>query len=93
VAQLNTRPLTQVALCRPADADAGYSVNMVNAPLVARERDIDVAEVKHERDCDYQTLIRLTVTTERGPRSRPARCSAATSRALVEIKGIASRPS
>jgi hypothetical protein len=41
------------------------SVNMVNAPVVARERNIEVAEVKHDRDSEYQTLVRLTVTTER----------------------------
>ena len=45
-AELNTRPLTAVAL-------AGLltplldNVNMVNAPLIARERNIEVSEVKH----------------------------------------------
>ena len=38
---------------------------MVNAPVVARERDISVTEVKTEGPTDYQTLIRLTVRTER----------------------------
>jgi D-3-phosphoglycerate dehydrogenase len=64
------------------------TVNMVNAPLVARERDIDVAEVKHERDCDYQTLIRLTVTTERGPRSVSGTLFGGSKPRIVEIKGI-----
>ncbi len=87
VAHLNTRPLTQVALCgllRPM-LD---TVNMVSAPIVARERDIDVAEVKHERDCDYQTLIRLTVTTERGPRSLAGTLFGSDKPRVVEIKGI-----
>ena len=60
VAKLNTRPLTQAALAallRPM-LD---SVNMVNAPVIARERDIEVSEVKHDRDSDYQTLLRVTV--------------------------------
>jgi D-3-phosphoglycerate dehydrogenase len=64
------------------------TVNMVNAPVVARERDIDVAEVKHERDCDYQTLIRLTVTTERGPRSVAGTLFGHTKPRVVDIKGI-----
>ena len=62
-AGLSTRPLTAIVLegllSRLLD-----SVNMVNAPVVARERDIDVRELRHERSSDYQTLIRLKVTTE-----------------------------
>lgn len=68
VAELNTRPLTAVVLeglLRPLLA----SVNMVNAPLVARERDITVSEVKTEGPTDYQTLISLTVETERRQRT------------------------
>jgi D-3-phosphoglycerate dehydrogenase len=64
------------------------SVNMVNAPVLARERDIDVAEVKHERDCDYQTLIRLTVTTDRRSRSVAGTLFGGTKPRLVQIKGI-----
>jgi len=87
VADLNTRPLTQVALCGLLTPMLD-TVNMVNAPHVARERDIDVAEVKHERDCDYQTLIRLSVTTERGPRSVAGTLFGGTKPRLVDIKGI-----
>jgi D-3-phosphoglycerate dehydrogenase len=87
VADVNTRPLTQVALCGLLSPMLD-TVNMVNAPLVARERDIDVAEVKHERDCDYQTLIRLTVTTERGPRSVSGTLFGGSKPRIVEIKGI-----
>jgi D-3-phosphoglycerate dehydrogenase len=87
VAELNTRPLTQAALTgllRPM-LD---SVNMVNAPVIARQRDIDVASVRHERDCDYQTLVRLTVTTERGDRSVAGTLFAGDKPRLVEVKGI-----
>ena len=88
VARLNTRPLTQIALMgllRPM-LD---SVNMVNAPVIARERNIDVAEVKHERDCDYQTLVRLTVTTETQTRGVAGTLFGGDKPRLVEIKGIA----
>src|SRR3546814_18502503 len=61
---------------------------MVNAPVVARERDIAVSEVKHERDCDYQTLIRLTVTSERGPRSVAGTLFGGTKPRVVDIRGI-----
>jgi D-3-phosphoglycerate dehydrogenase len=87
VAQLNNRPLTQIALAgllRPM-LD---SVNIVNAPVMARQRDIEVASVRHERDCDYQTLIRVTVVTERGSRSVAGTLFGGSKPRLVEIKGI-----
>jgi len=87
VADFNTRPITQVALCGLLTPMLD-TVNMVNAPIVARERDIDVSEVKHERDCDYQTLIRMTVTTERGPRSVAGTLFGGSKPRLVDIKGI-----
>ena len=87
VAGLNCRPLTQMALAallRPM-LD---SVNMVNAPVIARERDIEVSEVAHDRDCDYQTLIRLTVRTERQTRAVAGTLFGGRLPRLVEIKGI-----
>jgi D-3-phosphoglycerate dehydrogenase / 2-oxoglutarate reductase len=68
VAELNTRPLTALVLMgllRPL-LD---SVNMVNAPVIARERNIEIAETKRERASDYQTLIRVIVDTEQRERS------------------------
>lgn len=67
-ATLNTRPLTQVvlaALMRP-QLD---SVNMVNAPAIARSRGIEVTTVEHEHVEGYQTLVTIEVVTERGPRA------------------------
>ncbi|MGF1611062.1 MAG: phosphoglycerate dehydrogenase [Kiloniellales bacterium] len=87
VATLNCRPLTQAALTgllRPM-LDA---VNMVNAPTIARERNIDVSEVKHDRDCDYQSLIRLTVRTERQTRSVAGTLFGHSKPRFVEVKGI-----
>jgi D-3-phosphoglycerate dehydrogenase len=87
VAALNCRPLTQAALVGLL-APILDTVNMVNAPVLARERDIDVTEMKHERDCDYQTLMRLTVTTERGQRSVAGTLFGRAKPRIVEIKGI-----
>ncbi|MEX1204202.1 MAG: phosphoglycerate dehydrogenase [Dongiaceae bacterium] len=86
-AELNTRPLTNVALAALL-APVLDSVNMVNAPLIARERDIDVTEVKHDRPSDYQTLVRLTVTTDRGRRDVAGTLFGGSKPRLVEIKGI-----
>ena len=88
VAELNCRPLTQAALTGLLQPMLD-SVNMVNAPVLARERDIAVTEVKHDRDFDYQTLVRLTVTTERGPRSVAGTLFGGTKPRVVEIKEIA----
>ncbi len=66
-ATLNCRPLTAIVLqglLRPLLE----SVNMVNAPLVAKERDIEVREILYDGPCDYHTLIRLSVTTEQRTR-------------------------
>ena len=66
-AGLNARPLTAVilqGLLRPVLE----TVNMVNAPLVARERDIEVQETLHDGPCDYHTLIRVAVSGEGGAR-------------------------
>ncbi len=88
VAQLNTRPLTQAALTGLLTPILD-SVNMVNAPVIARQRNIDVAEIRHERDCDYQTLIRLTVTSETQTRGVGGTLFGGDKPRLVEIKGIA----
>jgi D-3-phosphoglycerate dehydrogenase len=61
---------------------------MVNAPVLARERGIEVAETVHERDSEYQTLVRLTVTTDRQTRSVAGTLFAGAAPRLVEIKGI-----
>ncbi|MGD9537071.1 MAG: phosphoglycerate dehydrogenase [Alphaproteobacteria bacterium] len=86
-ASVNTRPLTAIALqglLKPLLS----SVNMVNAPVIARERGIDVREVKREQAEEYLTLIRLTVTTERQTRSVAGTLFAGNKPRVVEIKGI-----
>ena len=62
-AHLNQRPLTACVLTGLLQPQL-ETVNMVNAPVVARERNIAVTEVKHDRAVDYQTLIRITIDAE-----------------------------
>ncbi len=86
-APLNHRPLTAAALAgllTPVMAN----VNMVNAPVVARERGIDVSEIVHDRPSEYQTLVRVTVETDRGSRTVAGTLFAGSRPRLVEIKGI-----
>ncbi len=86
-APLNHRPLTAAALAGLL-APVMANVNMVNAPVVARERGIDVSEVVHDRPSEYQTLVRVTVETDRGDRTVAGTLFAGSRPRLVEIKGI-----
>jgi D-3-phosphoglycerate dehydrogenase / 2-oxoglutarate reductase len=86
-AGLNTRPLTAAALSGLLSPMLDH-VNMVNAPVLARERNISLAEVKHDRPTDYQTLIRLTVETDRRRRDVAGTLFGGDKPRLVEIKGI-----
>ncbi len=61
---------------------------MVNAPVAARERGIDVAETVHDRPSEYQTLVRITIETDKLTRSVAGTLFAGTRPRLVEIKGI-----
>ena len=86
-AAVNQRPLTAAVLAgimAPVMAGA----NMVNAPVLVRERGIDVAETVHDRPSEYQTLVRVTVTTEKHTRTVAGTLFAGSSPRLVEIKGI-----
>jgi len=67
VAQLNTRPLTQIVL-KGLLTPLLDTVNMVNAPAVARSRNIKVSTTENEDVEGYQTLISVEVETERGRR-------------------------
>lgn len=87
VASLNVKPLVQAALAGLLKPFSD-SVNMVNAPVIARERSIEVAEVTHDRPGDYQTLIKLTVETERMERSVSGTLFGGDKPRLVNIKGI-----
>jgi D-3-phosphoglycerate dehydrogenase len=88
VAKLNVKPLVQAAL---AELMKPFSdtVNMVNAPVFARDRGIDVSEVVHDRTGDYQTQITLTVATERYERSISGTLFGGGLPRVVSIKGIA----
>src|SRR5689334_3887204 len=87
VAQMNTRALTSAALAgllRPMLGD----VNVVSAPVVAKERGIVVEEVTREMPEDYESLITITVTTERQTRHVSGTVFADGRPRIVNIKGI-----
>jgi D-3-phosphoglycerate dehydrogenase / 2-oxoglutarate reductase len=87
VAQMNTKALTSAAiagLLRPMLQD----VNVVSAPLVAKERGIVVEETRREAEGDYESLITVTVTTDRQSRHVSGTVFADGRPRIVNIKGI-----
>jgi D-3-phosphoglycerate dehydrogenase / 2-oxoglutarate reductase len=86
-AQLNIKPITGAVL---AGLMRRYSdtVNMVNAPFLAKERGLDVSEIRHEREGVYHTLVRVTVQTENGERSVAGTLFGNNSPRLVELFGV-----
>jgi D-3-phosphoglycerate dehydrogenase len=86
-ATLNTRALTQAALAgllKPALSD----VNMVNAPVIAKERGIRVSETRRDRQGIYEGYIKLTVVTEGLTRSVAGTVFSDGRPRLIQIKGI-----
>jgi D-3-phosphoglycerate dehydrogenase len=86
-AELNMKPITGAVL-------AGFmrvhsdTVNMVNAPFLARERGLDVREIRHDRETDYHTLLRVSAMTSAGDRPVAGTRFANSTPRLVEIFGI-----
>ena len=86
VSKLNLRPLTAAALAgvlRPALAE----INMVSAPSVATARGITVSENRQEISPVYDSLMRITITTEEGARAFAGAVIAGAPR-VVDIKGM-----
>ena len=86
-AQLNQKPVTGAVLAGLMRVHSD-TVNMVNAPFLARERGLDVREVRHDREGDYHTLVRVTVKTEAGDRSVAGTLFGNQAPRLVELFGI-----
>ena len=85
--QMNTKALTSAALAgllRPMLQD----VNVVSAPIVAKERGIMVEETRRDAEGDYESLITVTVVTDRQTRSVAGTVYADGRPRLVDIKGI-----
>jgi D-3-phosphoglycerate dehydrogenase / 2-oxoglutarate reductase len=87
VAELNTKPLTAVIL-QGLLSPLMESVNIVSAPSVAKDRNIDITEVHKEKGGAYQTLINLTVTTEAQTRNVAGTLFYSDQPRIIQIKGI-----
>jgi D-3-phosphoglycerate dehydrogenase len=86
-AELNMKPITGAVL---AGLMGTYSqtVNMVNAPFLAKERGLDVSEVRHDREGDYHTLVAVSAGTASGERRVEGTLFGNRAPRLVKIFGI-----
>jgi D-3-phosphoglycerate dehydrogenase len=87
VAEMNTKALTSAAvagLLRPMLQE----VNVVSAPVVAKERGIVIEETTRAAAGDYESLITVTVVTERQTRFVSGTVFADGRPRIVNIKGI-----
>jgi D-3-phosphoglycerate dehydrogenase / 2-oxoglutarate reductase len=87
IAELNIKPLTAIVLTGLL-APQLATVNMVNAALICRQRDIRVSETLRAETGDYQNLMRVTVTTERRERSIAGTVFAGNRPRVVDIERI-----
>jgi D-3-phosphoglycerate dehydrogenase len=87
VTELNVKPLTAIVLTALLSPQLD-TVNMVNAPVICRERDIRVSETRVANPSNYHTLIRLTVTSERHARQLAGTLFGGDRPRLIEVEGV-----
>ncbi len=63
IAERDTRPLTTEALLGVLSGHTEEDANAVNAPLLAEERGIEVAETRNPHARDFTDLLRVTVVS------------------------------
>ncbi|MDQ7788046.1 MAG: phosphoglycerate dehydrogenase [Thermodesulfovibrionales bacterium] len=64
-ADINTAPVTIAALKGFLTPILEETVNFVNAPLIARERGIEIKEIKSTDQGDYQSMIALRINAKK----------------------------
>ncbi len=89
VAQLNLKPLTATlvsALLKPLMGEG--AVNMVSAPLVAKERGIAISETRRDAQGAFGSYVKLSVVTEKQTRAVAATVFSNGKPRFIQIKGI-----
>lgn len=69
VADFNVTPLTTTVIKGILEPMLKESVNLVNAPLKAKERGIEIVETKNSEAESFNSLIKVTLKTEKRARS------------------------
>lgn len=87
-AKLNADPITASTLAGLLGPNM-ESVNMVNAADVASSNGISVSTIRHDRQCDYETLLRVTIMYEDGERTIAGTLIGGNKPRIVEVQSIA----
>ena len=87
-AKLNADPITASTLAGLLGPNM-ESVNMVNAADVASSSGISVSTIRHDRQCDYDTLLRVTIVYENGERTIAGTLIGGNKPRIVEVQSIA----
>ncbi|MBI5078669.1 phosphoglycerate dehydrogenase, partial [Candidatus Saganbacteria bacterium] len=88
VAEHEVSPLTTIVMKGLLTPILDVKVNFVNAPLVAKERGIEIVEVKNKEIKDFASLISLKVKTEKETREVGGTIFAGIGDRLVSIDGF-----
>ena len=86
-AELNMKPITSAVLTGLMGTWSA-TVNMVNAPYLAKARGLDVREIRSSQEGDYHTLVAVTVATDHGPMRVEGTLFGNRAPRLVRIVGI-----
>ena len=87
VATMNTKALTSAAIAGIIKSQVA-DVNMVSAPIMAKERGIQISETVQDKSGVFDSYIKIGVTTERQTRSVAGTVFSDGKPRFIQIKGI-----
>ena len=73
-----------VGILEPTSA----AVNNINSSSIASSRGINLLTIKHERRCDYETLLKLSIKHDKGDRTISGTLIAGNMPRIINIQGI-----
>jgi D-3-phosphoglycerate dehydrogenase / 2-oxoglutarate reductase len=88
VAELNTPPLTIAALRGLLNPILENNVNYVNAPVVAKERGIEVREVRSDDAGNFTSQLVLKIKTDRGVQQVAGTLYKKSEPRIINVNGI-----
>lgn len=88
VGELNLKPLTSATIASILRPVLGNTVNMVSAPIIAKERGISLSETKKNQTGVYDGYIRLVVDMGDQERSIAGTIFSDGQPRIIQIKGI-----
>jgi D-3-phosphoglycerate dehydrogenase len=88
VLDYNVAPITVAALMGLLKPILQETVNYVNAPILAKEREINVEEIRETATGNYSNLITLALTTDHGVNTVSGTLFGQSNARIVEINGF-----